>query len=370
MSVGVTFVSSHAQPGGSERYLSTLLAELGPPWIRAVVVLEEGPFVAELRAQGLSPTVIPTSGGRLSILRAGSRLRRALAKDPPDVIHANGIKAALITVLATRRSQIPIVWLKHDVSHDGRLARWVAARCGRVVGVSSFVMRMFEAANDERRYRVVYTGLSAPSIEREVGRTKVLDTLGAPEPVSVVGMVARLDPFKGHRELIGAAPAILERHPNTRFLIVGGEDHSHQGWEALLREIVTRSELAHAITFTGHRDDARALMAGFDIGVIPSTPNHRGMGREGFSLVGLEYLACGTPLVAYDAGGLPELAGECAVLVPEKNRHALADAISSLIGDAEKRRHLATCGKERVNTRFRLEQMVTTLSDIYKEVAG
>jgi glycosyltransferase involved in cell wall biosynthesis len=368
--VQVTFLSSHARPGGSERYLLILLDQLGAGWVHDIVVLEDGPLVDRLRNEGFSPTIIPTSAKKSSVFLAGLRLRRLLMHRRPALVHANGVKAALVAVLATLGSRIPIVWLKHDVSRDGRAARFIASRCTRVVGVSSFVMQIFGSNRDDRKYRVVHTGLPRQKVDHDLGRRKVLEAVASSDPVSVVGLVGRLDAFKGHRDLIEAAPKVLERHPAARFLLVGGASPDFPGMEASLRDLADRAGVSDVVHFAGYRDDALDLIAGFDVGVIPSAADPTGMyGREGFSLVGLEYLACGTPMVAYDGGGLGEVMGECGVLVPEKDREALADAINALLADERQRLHLGECGKQRVETLFRLEKMVDALTGIYREVA-
>jgi glycosyltransferase involved in cell wall biosynthesis len=366
----ITFVSSHARLGGSERYLVTLLERLGPEWIRDVVVLEHGPLVEELRASDRDPVVVAASSRRVSALSAGLRLRRLLVARRPALVHANGVKAALIAVMATVGTGIPVVWLKHDVSKDGRASRLVAARCKRVVGVSSFVMEGFPAAADDPKFRVVYTGLEPHDVDQAEGKRRNLQLIGSTDEVPIVGMVGRLDPRKGHGELIGAVPRVRERHPEARFLLVGGEDPAYVGWRSELERSAANNGAIAAIEFVGHRSDATELMAGFDVAVIPSMGDETGAGREAFSLVGLEYLWCGTPVVAYNAGGLPELLGECGVLVPEGDRDALADAIADLLAAPERRAELAACGRDRVTTRFRLERMVDSLIEIYREAAA
>src|SRR5262245_35871222 len=98
--VPVVFVSSHAGEGGSERYLEALVGHLGPAWVRAVVVLDEGPFVDRLRAAGVTVEVVPT-GRRAGIASGAVRLRAVLRRLEPAVVHANGVKAALVSGLAT-----------------------------------------------------------------------------------------------------------------------------------------------------------------------------------------------------------------------------------------------------------------------------
>jgi glycosyltransferase involved in cell wall biosynthesis len=352
LSVPVLFVSSHAKAGGAEGYLATLVESLGPDWVTCVVCLEDGPLVQRLRADGVSVEVLPTSRHSWGIVGSARRLRRLLAREQPAVVHANGVKAALVSVLSTRR---PIVWAKHDFSYDGRLARFVAGRCALVVGVSEAVTRTFP---DRSRIEVVHNGLAPGVVDRQAGRERLEQVLDGPAG-EVVALVGRLDPVKGHRELLAVASAIRERRRDLRLVFVGGPDASHPGYEEELRR-----EAGDEASFLGHRDDARELIAGADVLAIPTVV------PEGFPYVGLEALAVGTPVVGYADGGLPELVGPCGRLVPPGDRNALAEAIEALLEDESLRRELGDCGRRRVDREFALDRMVEAMRNAYRRAAA
>jgi glycosyltransferase involved in cell wall biosynthesis len=352
LSVPVVFVSSHAKAGGAEGYLATLVESLGPAWVRCVVCLEDGPLVERLRAEGVPVEVLPTSRHSWGIVGSARRLRRLLGREQPAVVHANGIKAALVSVLSTGR---PIVWAKHDFSYDGPLARFVAGRCRLVVGVSEAVTRTFP---DRDRIEVVHNGLPPGVVDRQAGRQRLERALGGPAG-DVVALVGRLDPVKGHRELLAVASQVRAKRPDLRLVFVGGPDSSHAGYGEELRR-----EAGDEASFLGHREDARELIAGADLLAIPTVV------PEGFPYVGLEALAAGTPVVGYADGGLPELVGPCGRLVPPGDRAALADAIVSLLEDESRRRELGDCGRERVAREFALDRMVDAMRNAYRRAAA
>jgi glycosyltransferase involved in cell wall biosynthesis len=363
--VAVAAVSSHAKLGGAERYLETLREQLGREWIRAVIALEDGPF-----AERVGAAVLPTGPGAAAILRSAERLRQRLRRDPPEVVHANGLKAALVSVLATIGTRLPVLWVKHDFSFDGRLAGLVARRCRIVVTVSAAVAETFDPATRERKVRVVHTGIGQLPVDREAGRRLLLESLGPPVPGAVVGLVGRLHPVKGHEELLAAAPAVLRARPGTRLAFIGGEDSSTPAYPAALRRRGAELGLEGVVSFLGHREDAVELLSGCDVAAMPSLRLSEQMGREGFPLTGLELLAIGTPVVAYADGGVPELLGECGVLVPPHDRDALARALVRLLEDDGLRAGLARCGRERVRERFSLAGWVEAMKDAYREAAG
>lgn len=319
----VCFVSSHSKHGGSERYLQRLLANLGPTWVASVVALENGPMVERLRAEGLDVTVIETGRSGWDALVAARRLRRVT--NHADLVHANGVKAAVVSVLAG----LPTVWVKHDHSFDGLLARLVARRCRVVVGVSQAAL---SGVGRARNTKLVPPGVPVPVVDRAAARA-VVDELAGGRPV--LSLVGRMDPVKGHRDLLAAAP------DDARILFIGAE----------------RTDAPRA-TATGWRDDVVELMAGSDVVAVPS-------GNEGFGLAAAESLSVGTPVVGYAVGSLPEVVGDCGLLVPAGNVTELRHAIERVLGDSELRRRLGQSGPARIARHFSLESWLVAMRDVY-----
>jgi len=354
--------------GGSELYLERLVEELGGGWCAGIVSLQDGPFVARLRSRGVPVEVIET-GTRAGIVTGAWRLRRLLRRKRPSVVHANGIKAALVAAFATTGTRFPVVWVKHDFSWDGRLGRLVARRCAIVVGVSAAVI---EGLGDGigGKTKVVPHGLAPPDVDREDAATYVRALLGAKATAPVVGLVGRIHSAKGQLELIEALPRVITAQPDLRVALAGPADPHEPGYGRRLRERIDDLGLEHTVTLTGTIDDPLRFIAGCDAIAVPSVPDDRGMGREGFGLVGVEALAVGTPVVGYADGALPEVLGESAVLVEAGDRDALAEALARVVGDPALRRALADAGKERVRVRYRLDDMVASMKSVYREAAA
>lgn len=363
--VRVAFVSSHATLGGSERYLELLLEHLGADWVAGVLVLQEGPFVDRMRRAGHEVDVV-TVPARAGVPRATWAVRRAILRSSPQVVHANGLKAAVVAGVACLGSRIPVIWIKHDFARDGWLARGTALLCRRVVGVSRAVTSTF-GARLQRRVDVVPNGIPIPDVSAQRGRTALRMMIGAPPDAPVVLLLGRVSPVKGQLELVEAAPALLADRPGVHLALVGAQDPSHPGYGVVVRERIAALGLGERVHLTGHRDNAAELLAGADVVAVPSGAPGSPLRGEGFGLVALEALSVSTPVVGYAAGALPEVLGDdCAILVPPGDRGGLARAIIRLLDDPLLRGELIAAGHRRLRDAYSVATMTQGMRACYR----
>lgn len=368
--VPITFVSSHALHGGAELNLQRVIERLGPGWVRGIVVLADGPLVELLRRLGHPLAVIPTPA-RLGMLVAAWRLRRSLLHERPALVHADGIKAALVSVIATVGTGIPVVWLKVDYSRDGWLAYAIAARCRRVIGISRAVTEIFRGPL-RARVRVVPCGIPDHAVDRAAARTLVVELAAGVAEAPVIAHLGRLHPRKGQLELVEVVPEVLGVRPGTRilFLPAPAETDEEREHERRVRARIDELGVADSVTLAPRRGGSIEVMAGSDVVVVTSLPDPVSGWREGFGMVGAEAMAVGTPVVGYADGALPEVLGDCALLVPPGDRRALAGALVRVLGDPALAERLVGCGAKRVE-RYRLGATIERLKSCYSEaVAG
>jgi glycosyltransferase involved in cell wall biosynthesis len=306
--------------------------------------------VASLPGVGFTPVEFgdrPRPGDAAAVLR----LRRALHAMPPGVVHAHGLRAGALTVLAlagVRRRPAIVVTVHNAPPHGGGAAvrvyrileRVVARGTDLVLGVSPDLERRMRAAGARRVGRAVVPAPDMPAGTQPNGRADGQPALDPPAdghevpaaPATQVspGVVAtgapvvlaagRLAPQKGFGVLLEAAARWRDLEP-APLLVIAGDGPLAGELRARAAELGVRAE------FPGRRDDIPALLASAAVFVLPSL-------WEGQPLVLQEALRAGVPVVATHTGGIPDLTGDdAALLVPPGDPARLAAAVRSVLRD-------------------------------------
>jgi glycosyltransferase involved in cell wall biosynthesis len=174
------------------------------------------------------------------------------------------------------------------------------------------------------------------------------------EDVSLLLFVGFATARKGLEYL---AEALLLLDPSVRLLFIGR-------WEPGYRDRFYRvlGDAADRVIELGYVPDADlpAYYCLADLFVLPSL-------LEGFGLPIVEAMSSGTPVVATQAGSIPDVVGDAGYLVPPRDPRALADAIKQLLEDGDLRKALARAGRDRARVEFSLSKMVASTADCYKQ---
>jgi glycosyltransferase involved in cell wall biosynthesis len=316
-----------------------------------------------------------------------------------DLVHAHGLRAGFLASLALgrRRHEVPLIVTWHTASRTGaetdrgtraeaarelfvRLLRRRVARAASVVlGVTTDLVDAARrsGARDARLAPVALPGPhpldstdgSAGSAAgtapdgpagpggsdegEEALRHKARADIGAVGRPLLIA-VGRLDRRQGYDTVLIASRAWRGLDPQP-LLAIAGEGPER----AALQERIEREELP--VRLLGRRDDAMRLLAGADIALLSAR-------WEGRSLLAQEALRSGVPLVATEVGGVPELVGDAAVLVPYGDPDSLASAVISLLADPARRAAFAAAGRARAATWPTEDDTVAQVLSVYDEV--
>jgi len=170
---------------------------------------------------------------------------------------------------------------------------------------------------------------------------------GIPLGKTVVAVIGRLDRQKGQDVLLKAAPALLRKHPDLHFLLVGEETRGEEGFKSALTDLVDSLQLSSAVQFLPFTKDVPKLLAGIDIFCLTSL-------AETYGLVTLEAMAMQKPVVATNAGGVPEIVeeGVTGLLVPPSDPNELAGVIDRILSRPNEARTMALAARSAVQKKF------------------
>jgi glycosyltransferase involved in cell wall biosynthesis len=322
--------------GAVERYVEAIARGLGD---EAVLVHPGVPQFERLPVR----TVQLRDPSTWALARLVRRLR-------PRVVHVTDVWPQAL--VAARVARVPRLLVTH---HTPQLPRYdnVAGRVWWHLGWRCrpevvYTSQADQVRDGRRPAHVIALGID---LDRFTGGTAVLPRNGP-----VIGNVGRLAPQKGHRYLIEAAPPVLERHPDARFVVVGDGELRDE----LERTARDRGVSEHFL-FTGARTDVPELLASFDVFAFPSL-------FEGMCVAVIEAQAAGVPVVATPVGGIPDTVvdGATGLLVPPRDAAGLADGILQLLDDPGAGRRLADEARRRAVERFSQERMVAETLRLYR----
>jgi glycosyltransferase involved in cell wall biosynthesis len=354
--------------GGLEMQMVSLAEQLSArtDGVRCVVH-PEGRIASECVARGLP--VIPLQLGRYLSSGAVSRLRGAARRLSVDLIHCHLSQDLWSIIPATLGLGIPVVLTKAIGSYVKKkdpLHRWLYGRVSRVIAISDVIRRNVIDTCPIAPGNVVtiYPGVD---VERFTPGDGVGDAvrarLGIEDGVSAVGIVGRLEPWKGQLEFIEAAALVHREHPRTNFIVAGADTTPGRQFRRFLEQRVSDLGLQGSVVFTGHVSDVASLLRALDVFVFPYR-------AEAFGLALAEAMATGIACIAAKAEGVEEIVEDQTdgLLFSPGDVQEMARSISLVLSRADVRKALAERAREKVAREFSLGSMVERVMAIYGEV--
>ena len=334
----------------------------------------EGDLLDRAR-KGAQVIVLPELGrdvNPLADLPALRKLYRIIKDGRYHIVHTHMSKAGVLGRVAAKMAGTPIIvhTLHSLVFHEYQpwlvnrmwwaIKKFCAPMTDHFISVSDIISQKAIAAGVDRaeKFSTIYSGMELDwFLNAQVEAAAVRREFGIPEDAPVVGKIARLFALKGHDQLFDAAPAIVKRHPDVRFFLIGDgvlQDH--------LKERARAAGILDNFVFAGMipRERIPEMIGAMDVLVHTSL-------REGLARVLPQALAMGKPCVSYNLDGAPEvvLPDKTGFLVEVGDNDGLVNSISRLLEEPELRHRFGEAGRRHVDPAFRAETMVREIADVY-----
>lgn len=337
----------------------------------------EGDLFGRAQARGLKVEVMPELVRAVRPVvdwNAYRKLRAAIRRLEPDVVHTHSSKAGILGRAAAWDERVPaIVHTIHGLPFGPFetplrnrlyivLERWAARRCDAIVGVCDAMAAQALAAGVGRpeQYLTVYSGMDADAfLIPPRPRADVRRELGLADDEVAFATVARLFELKGHDDILAIAPRVIAANPKVRFVWIGDGI-----WRDRLTAEIDRLGLRSSFILTGLVPPGRIpeLLQAVDAVVHPSL-------REGLARVLPQSLIVGRPVISYDIDGAREVVlPETGILLKPRDLEGLCEGILRLAGDPALRDAMGAEGRRRFADQFRHETMTRQLRSLYERL--
>lgn len=281
-----------------------------------------------------------------SLAKAAAFVRRHRIQ----IVHATDRPrdASYVSLLGYLTGAVSVVHMHAHVSELSRPTLWGMRNATAIFAVSdsiraNLVRLGFSADKIYTVYNAVDVDYFDPDRTLD-SRSSIREQFGIPENAPIVGIAARMNPWKGQIELIGAVAQLRDAFPNLHVVILGTNVPTMRAeYEKIARE----GGIADRVHFGGYQQDVRPFLHEFDLFVHPSY-------GEPFGLAIVEAMAMRKPVIACGTGGVPEIIthGRDGWLVEERSAGAVATGIAALLNNGELRRQMGERARQTVNDRF------------------
>lgn len=375
----VALFACHRELFGAERALLRLAMGFGhwPSFQPIVVVPAEGGLSRRCRALGIRVLIggqAPLGGTRSGTgstarriarnLHAWPRLVRRLARFDPDAIYTSTAHVAM-GAAAARQLGVAHLWHVQEIRAARQPAgagpawpvirRLMGGETNRVVGNSEAVSNSFAALLPGQDVSTVYEGFDFPPLQDEAAAGRYRARVIEP-PTIELATAGFLFEGKGQDDAIRAVADLVQRGHRVHLNIAGDGDPDYI---RDLHELARQHHIEQAVTFHGFVSEPGTFFERSAITLI--------CGRcEGFGRGAVESLSHGTPVIAADNGGLPEIVrpGRTGLLYPTGDWRALSDRIQALLRDEALYGEIAAAGAVWTRQHFPARRYVREMGDL------
>lgn len=344
--------------GGLRRHVSLLLQSLNRTTIVPTLIAPPD-FSCDPPISDVEPITLAIKARTNILTDLFTTLRLvALVRRKFDLLHAHGLRAALIAVPAARFVGIPVIWTAHNLLPSNSrlqslLVKVLGNSASRVVAVSSAVKQtLMRCGVPSSKIVVIPNGIDTSPFESADSNGNIRSLYGIPENAPLLLAIGRFSPEKGFDVLLEAFRRVVTAHPNCNLILIGDGPE-----ETALK---TQAAGIPNTYLPGRMENIIPYYHSCDMVVVPSR-------LEGQGLVAIEAMASGKPVISSAVGGLVEvvLNNETGLTVPAENPQELANAIQRLIGNTGLCETMGQKGKQRVAELFTLQRMSAELEELY-----
>ena len=377
----ILYLHAGAEMYGADKVLLELIKGLNKDEFEAHVILpNDGVLVGALESVGAKVRVIDypilrrkyfNPKGILEYFGSYNRYSKKIAeyaKENGITLLHNNTTAVLEGIYLKRKLKLPLIWHVHEIIVKPKaISDFINFLMGRyadtIVTVSNAVANHVKQSRfvKNNQVQVIYNGVDN-TVYHEMDAKAVRDQFGIAQDSLVIGMVGRVNAWKGQGDFLEAVTPILKANPKAVAFLAGSAFEGEEWRVDELEKAISDLPVARQIKRIDYYSKTTELYNMFDIFVLPSIK------PDSLPTVVLEAMACSKPVVGYNNGGIAEMVvdDKSGCLVKPNRPQELSNAISLLLDSSEKREKFGRVGYQRQKELFSLESYIKNFSELYK----
>lgn len=362
--------------GASKIFLITAVSLKEKGHVPYVVLSEEGPLVGALEKEGIKVSLVrlgiirrkyfnlPGIFNRVRVMnRAVKALSRLVEDEKITDVYSN-TAAVWVGALVSGKKRLRHFWHLHEIIVRPSWFSWLIGNminrsADKVIVVSAAVKDHWGKYIHPQKLELVYNGIDYAPYLGPGGDLRA--ELGIDRDACVVGMIGRVNSWKGHQYFLEISEELNKKFLNLQFILAGdafpGEEHLYEG---LVKKILEK-KFKNRVFNLGFRSDVSSVLATLDIFVLPSTL------PDPFPTVVLEAMAAGKPVVATEHGGALEMIEDyqTGILIPWDSAKTAAGRMDILFEDKNKRIRMGEMGRKKVLENFSLTSFKENINRVF-----
>ena len=369
---------------GADKVMLDLIKRLDKSKYTPFVILPtSGVLVDALKDAGVSVTVMPYPIMRrkyfnskgviqygINFVKYTNKIVKFAKEHNIKLIHTN-TAATLEGCFVSRRLKIPQLWSIHEIIINPKImyrftSKLIAKYSKITITDSNAVKKHLDASGYFRNgdVKVIYNGVDSERFTPDISCDYLYDEWKIPRNSKVIGMMGRVNSWKGQADFLKAANIIMDQNPNVYTVFVGSAFEGEEWREKELAKAISESPHKDRIINKGYRTDSEAIYKLYDVFVLPST------NPDPLPTVVLEAMSTGKPIVGYKHGGVCEMVKEDynGLLAEVCNPSDLAAKIEKLLSNDALRMEMSNNSRKRLLEKFSIDSYVQNYSNEYEKL--
>ncbi|MDU1509620.1 MAG: glycosyltransferase family 4 protein [Clostridium butyricum] len=380
----ILYLHAGAELYGADIVLLELLKNIDKKKFEPLVILPcEGPLVEKLKENNIKVKVIEypilrrkyfTPFGILNYIRDyfkySKEIKKIVEKNNIDIVHTNTAAVLEGVYVKQKIKTIKHIWHIHEIIVKPpiihKFLSFIISRFSdEVVVVSNAVKKhLMDTGYFKKEIKVIYNGVDNKIFNPNNNTEYIRKEFNIPKDSIVVGMIGRINAWKGQKDFLLAMDKVLKKNNNVYAMMVGGVFEGEEWRKKELEEQIKNMENKDRIVFSDYRKDTPNIHCLYDIFVLPST------NPDPLPTVVLEAMASGKPVVGYRHGGVCEMVSDKinGLLVENNNYNYLATNIEELINNKEMIEKMSLESLERQKKFFSTRSYKNNFENVYSNL--